>query len=107
MAGNFPPPDFPDPSEQDIVDADASFAPGPDAASICGFKFPPKLNFKFGLNLKLPKLPLPISFDFNFGLRCDFNNPFDVSAGVTAGGGRKALIDPDPDDLAIKEALAA
>lgn len=99
MAGSPPPPDFPSPESQDIVTANASFAPGPDAKSICGFKFPPKFNFGFGFNL--PPLPLPFkipTLDISFAINCDLDNPFSFSAGLKSGGGRVASYDLDDDE---------
>lgn len=99
MPGSPPPPNFPTPEEQDIVTADASFQPGPDAKSICGFKFPPKFNFSFGFNL--PPLPIPFklpTIDISLAINCDLDNPFGFSAGVSFGGGRVASYDLDQDE---------
>ena len=100
--GTAPPPDAPPVDDQIAVEAGASFSPGPTAASICGFAFPPifKLNFGF----KLPPLPsLSLSFNFSIGINCSLDNPFDVSAGVKYGGGRKASGPRDPDDKDAEE----
>lgn len=101
-----PPPDFPSPEEQSIVSAEASFEPGPSAASICGFKFPPKFNFAFGFNI--PPLPIPFklpTFSISLSINCDLSNPFSVSGGVSYGGGRVASFDTDNDELDEKRAL--
>lgn len=104
----FPPPeDFPTPAQQDIVSADASFAPGPSASSICGFKFPPTFNFSFGFNL--PPLPIPFklpSFNISIMINCDLNNPFSLSGGVEYGGGRKATFDIDDDQRDTEIAMS-
>lgn len=97
MAGSPPPPDAPSPDAQDAVSLDAGFQPGPAAADLCGFKFPPSFKFKFGLNLNIqfpPPIPIP---RIGIGISCDLNNPIDVSASLEFGGGRKPLFDPDPD----------
>ena len=107
MSGNEPPVDFPSPEEQDLVNADASFAPGPDAKSICGFKLPPKFNFSFGFNL--PPIRFPFKFptiDISFAINCDLDNPFSVSAGLSAGGGRVANVDTDDDEKDTAIAMA-
>ncbi len=107
LAMGFPPPqDFPTPQEQSIATANASFEPGPDAASICGFKFPPKFNFGYGFNL--PPIPIPFklpSFKLSLGINCDLDNPFSLSAGVSFGGGRVAQFDTDNDEQDEKIAL--
>ena len=103
MAGNPPPPDAPPPDDQDLVTADASFEPGPSAVSLCGFAFPPTFKFSFGFKLPSLTLPLPINFFFNLGINCSLDNPFDLSAGVSAGGGRTALGPRDPDELAAED----
>lgn len=99
MPGYPPPPDEPSVEDQGLVDASASFEPGPDAISICGFKFPPTFKFSFGFKLPSLTLPLPPKFSFSIGINCDLDNPFDVSGGVEWGGGRKASGPRDPDDV--------
>lgn len=104
--GNAPPVDFPPPEEQDLVTADASFEPGPDAFSICGFKFPPKFNFSFGFNL--PPIPIPFklpTFDISLGLNCSLDNPFSFSGNISYGGGRVASFDTDNDEEDYKIAM--
>lgn len=96
--GSPPPKDAPSTQAQDLVEADAGFATGPTAFDICGFKFPPLFRFSFGFKLPSLNLPLPIKFSFSLGINCSLDNPFDVSAGVTYGGGRKASGPRDPDD---------
>jgi hypothetical protein len=72
------------------VSADLGFtAPALDAASLCGFKFPPTIVFKFGFSLPaflftLPKIPFPW-----LSLNCDLAKP--VSLGW--GGGRMPQFD--------------
>lgn len=94
--GSPPPKDEPSTQSQDLVEADAGFAPGPTSFDICGFKFPPLFKFSFRFNLPTFELP---TFNFNFaiGINCSLDNPFDVSAGVSYGGGRKASGPRDPD----------
>jgi hypothetical protein len=67
-------------------------------ASLCGFAIP---SFLFILKFLLPPLPFPLplpTFNFSIGLNCDLNNPINVSAGLTWGGGRKPSYDRDPDE---------
>lgn len=91
-----PPPDLPAPGAS--ASADAGFATDPSAASICGFKFPPRLRFSFGFVLPPISFPPPIPFPhLMFALNCDANNPLDVSVDVPYGGGRASNNDPDPD----------
>ena len=93
--GFAPPENQPSPSEQDAVEAEASFEPSPSGPSLCGFGFP---MFSFDLNLKIPSLPLPSlpNFDFMIQLNCDLANPID--ADFAFGGGRVGRVDPDSDD---------
>jgi hypothetical protein len=97
----YPPPvDAPSVADQDIASANASFKPGPDAVSICGFKFPPKFNFSFGFNLPpLPPFPPTFNFNFSLGINCSGDgNPFNVAGGVSFGGNRTSTGPRDPDD---------
>lgn len=74
------------------VSADIGFgAPALDAVSICGFKFPPKFNFKFGFSLPaLPPFPPQIPFPW-IVLNCDLSKP--ISLGW--GGGRVPVYNAD------------
>jgi len=102
-----PVPNFPPPEEQDLISASASFEPGPDAISLCGFAFPPKFNFSFGFNL--PAIPIPFklpTFDFSLGLNCSLDNPFSFSGNIAYGGGRVAQFDTNDDDEDYKTAMA-
>jgi hypothetical protein len=93
-----PIPDLPPPDVQDAAGVDAGFAPGPPAISLCGFKLP---LFLLALKYRIPGLNLPIPFPIPklaIGLSCDLSNPISVTAGVPAGGGRKATFDKDPDE---------
>jgi len=92
-----PIPDAPAPETQDAGAVDAGFAPGPPAASLCGFILP-TLNFRYafnlpGLGIQIPP-PIPT---IALGLSCDLNNPIDVSVNMPAGGGRKPSVPKDPD----------
>lgn len=95
--GVAPPPDFPSPSDQAGVTADAGFAPSPSGALLCGFGLP---VFTFNLGIRIPKFPpfpFPPTFSFLLGLSCDLSNPIDASFGF--GGGRKPNVPPgDPED---------
>lgn len=93
--GSPPPPSFPSPADQDAALVDASFAPGPPAASLCGFVFP-TFKFEISLNIPFPNIPFPPKFFFSFGLNCDLSNPFSFTGGVKFGGGRVSTADPDP-----------
>lgn len=93
--GNAPPPDALPPAEQDIVNADAGFALGPPAASICGFVIPTlKFKFSFSLNIKFPPhFPWPPFLHLSFS--CDPLG-FEAEAGLV-GGGRVGTMPNDPD----------
>jgi hypothetical protein len=100
--GTAPPPDDPSPAAQDAASASAGFSEGPPVASLCGFSIP-GLRFKFGVKLPglfafPPKLPFP---HIGFGLSCSTDNPLNITAGVSYGGGRTSngLPDPDNDDM--------
>jgi hypothetical protein len=96
----FPPPPAGPPPAAPGASVDAGLADSPTAASLCGFKFPPEIFFKFGF--KLPSInfppPLPIPH-IQLALNCDLNNPLSVDAGLSYGGGRSSNADPNPDDL--------
>jgi hypothetical protein len=106
MPGYPPPPDEPSVEDQVGVDASASFEPAPGAISICSFQIP---TFKFNLRFKLPSfsIPFPPTFNFSFKFKCDLGDPFDVSAGVEWGGGRKASGPRDPDDVDTEKYMRA
>jgi hypothetical protein len=95
--GTPPPADAPPVEEQEQDLVDAGFAPGPPAASLCGFVFP---TFTFHLKFNIPfppPFPFPPKFFFSFGLNCDLNNPLALDAGASVpGGGRVSTADPDP-----------
>jgi len=98
----FPPPPAGPPPTPPGVSLDAGLADAPDAKSLCGFKFPPTLFFKFGFvipsfGIQFPP-PLP-TIKLSLALNCDLNNPLSVDAGVKWGGGRTPNADPNPDDL--------
>jgi hypothetical protein len=98
--GSPPPPDAPDIPTQDATALDFNFQVTPPIALLCGYKVP---AFKLNLSVKLPfQFPpaFPPEFFFAIGIRCDLENPIDVSAGIAPGGGRKSTFDPDPDDNA-------
>ena len=98
--GFAPPEDAPPPAQQDAVSADASFAPSPSGAKLCGFGFP---SFNFSLSFKLPKFPPAFDFpkfDFMVHLNCDLSNPID--ADFKFGGGRVGQQDPDSDDTQVQ-----
>lgn len=92
----FPPPeDAPPPEAQDAAAVEASFAPSPTGATLCGFGFP---SFSFSLNFQIPALPIPElpTFDFFVQLNCDLADPIDADFGF--GGGRVGSSDVDSDD---------
>lgn len=78
------------------------FPPSPSAQDLCGFKFPPGLNFTLGFSLPTggiafpPKIQLP---HLGLALNCQSSNPLAVNANVPYGGGRKPNAPPDPDLL--------
>jgi hypothetical protein len=81
-----------------------AFPPGPSAANLCKFPFPPKVNVSLSLGFQLPAIPpkLPTPF-INIGLSCALSNPFDVAAGIAPGGGRTPNAAPNPDDTFTSE----
>jgi hypothetical protein len=86
-----PPPNAPSPDQQDAATKAATFQPAPDAASICGFKFPPSFSFSLnatGISIPLPtfNLPLPFNLGFVIPLKCDLSDP---TANETKFGGGK------------------
>lgn len=95
MAGVAPPPDAPPPADQDIVTADAGFAPSPTPTSICNIVFPPVFTFSFSINLPAIDFGLP-NFNFALGLNCDLNDP--IEAEVSFGGGRVPTGNFDAED---------
>lgn len=82
------------------VTADVGLPPSPSATDLCGFKFPPTLQFKIGFSLPSggiqfpPQLPVP---HLALALNCNASNPLSVNAGIAWGGGRKPNAPPDPD----------
>lgn len=95
-----PPEDAPPPEEQDAVSAEAGFEEGPPLASFCGFVIP---SFIFSFSINIPfSFDFPPKFFFALGINCDADNPFDISAGVKWGGGKKPNPSayPDPDENA-------
>jgi hypothetical protein len=97
--GFAPPPDAPPPGPPGVITADVGLAAGPPVATICGFPIPDILpRLKFGLNIPgidaLFNLP---SLHIGLGINCSTSNPFDITAGVSPGGGRVGSSAPDPD----------
>lgn len=94
--GFAPPEDAPSPAAQNAAGVDASFAPAPDGASLCGFAVP---SFTFGIKFpgipKFPPFDFPPQFNYGLALNCDLSNP--ISAKFGFGGGRVSQSDPDSD----------
>lgn len=98
--GIAPPPDMPPPAAQDEAAVDAGFEAGPPVAELCGFKIP---SFLPALTFKIPSINFPpalpdLPFSLAIGIRCDVENPLDLTASTPWGGGRVGNADPDPDD---------
>ena len=91
---SLPVPDSPPPDEQDVVSANAGFAPSPSGASLCGFAIPPLFFFNISFRIPFPNFDFPPTFYFGLSLNCDLSNPIDAEIGI--GGGRASTQDPDP-----------
>lgn len=94
--GDLPPKDLPPPSEQDAIDAEATFEPSPTGATLCGFGIP---GFSFSLSLpgfQFPPPGFPPTFNFAIGLNCSLSEPFDAE--FSFGGGRVSNYDPDAEE---------
>ena len=103
MPGVSPPTNFPTPPQAPggsgaSIGVSPSFGAGPPILTICGLSLP-LLAFLLGLKIKIPGFPPPLPFPFlAISLNCSLDNPFNVSAGVSYGGGRQATYDQNPDD---------
>lgn len=68
-------------------------------ASPCNFQIQiplPKLNIVLP-PIPFPPFPLPV-FSLNLAISCSLDNPIDVSAGLSFGGGRSPCYDTSFDD---------
>lgn len=81
------------------ADASVSFTKPALNANPCNFSFRlpsfiPSLSLP---SIPFPPLPFPVP-SFEFKLSCSLDQPIDVSAGLSWGGGKIPCFEPSPDE---------